>query len=119
MSYPSDNFSYSSATYRLIIPSLNVLCPEPSPGDPGEWVHVPHGGNKFETDGSVLHTIWTPDGGIVIPNPDHYPIFRSLLRRFAPLQTKWGTFNARLAKLDVRYHSDDGSFRGSVTWEWA
>lgn len=112
------NFTFNGAAYRLIIPALNQSAPAPEPGDPGAWVHIPYGGNKFETDGTTLQTIWSPEGGIMIMSSADYATFNTLRRRFGTLTTPWGTFRARLARLNVVPYDDD-TYRGTATWEWA
>jgi hypothetical protein len=118
MAFPSDNFDYGGGAYRLIVPAMNQRAPKPHTEAVGMWVHTPFGGNKWITDGANLHTTWTPQGGIVIVSEDDYAVFDELRNRFANLTTPWGTFYARLARLEVAPHTD-GSYRGSVSFEWA
>lgn len=115
--FASDTFSFGAGKYRLIVPSLNQGSPRPRPATSGQWIHIPYGGNKFETDGSRLHIVWQPTGGIVIPSAADYAIFDGLYDKFALLITPWGTFNARLDQLDIAPYGD-GSFRGACQWSW-
>lgn len=112
-------FGGTAGRWRFIVPAANQRAPRPRSATTGQWLHVPFGGNKFVTDGSHLHTILQPQGGIVVVDDAAYAIFEGLYDRFGALVIpKWGTFTARLAQLDVVPYAD-GSFRGAVTWEWA
>lgn len=112
--------TFGGASFRLLIPAVNQLAPRPRPALPGQWLNIPYGGSRFERpEGATLQTVWTPAGGILIPTTDDYTTIEALYGRFASLVTRWGTFNARLAQLDVGYFSNDGSYRGPASWEWA
>lgn len=112
-------FSFGGGLYKLIVPERNQRVPRPRAGTTGAWVHIPYSTrNLWESDAGRLHTVWTPDGGIVIPTPADYAIFEGLYDRFGSLITPWGTVNARLDTLDVAEYTD-GTFRGACAWSWS
>lgn len=113
-----DNLTFAGAQFRLLLPAANQRAPRPRPASTAAWVHIPYGGNKHETDNSLLHTVWTPQGGILIVDEAAYATFEAFYQRFASLMTPWGTLSAKLAQLEVA-RFDDGSYRGPVSFEWA
>lgn len=114
----ADNLLFAGAQFRLMLPAANQYAPRPRPASTGAWLHIPYGGNKFESDNSSLHTVWQPSGGILIVDQAAYTTFEANYQRFASLKTPWGTFNARLDQLEVARFTD-GSYRGAAAWSWA
>ena len=111
------NLTYGGAHYRLRLPAANQRAPRPRPASTAAWIHVPYGGNKRESDGTFMHVIWAPQGGILIVDEAAYAVFESLYQRPASLKTPWGIFEAALDQLDV-VPFDDGSYRGAAAWSW-
>lgn len=120
--FSADAFTFGGGGYRLLLPAMNQRAPRPRPATTGQWLHVPYGGanaNVFITDGSKSHTVWAPQGGIIIVDDAAYAIFEGLYDRFGLLITPWhsGGIQARLDQLDV-VPFDDGSYRGGCAWSW-
>lgn len=114
----SEYFTYGGAKYLLIAAALNQAAPRPRPRTRRQWVEIPYGGNKNENGIGRGPTIWTPAGGIIVPDAASYSVFEARYDQFATLITPWGTFNAVLTQLDLTPYDDD-SYRGVVQWEWA
>lgn len=119
MSFPADNFTFAGAAYRLIVPAMNQRAPTPRARLRRQWVEHPFGPNRnVGPSNKYGPTIWSPQGGIVIVSQSAYTTFQSRYGQVGNLVTPFGTFTAILTQLDVVPHTD-GSYRGSVTWEWA
>jgi hypothetical protein len=115
----STPFSFGGGLYLLVVPERNQRVPRPRPATTGSWLHVPYSSrNIFVTDAGRLHTVWSPAGGIVIPDAGSYSTFEGLYDRFGLLITPWGSVTARLDTLDVAEY-DDGTWRGNCAWSWS
>ena len=114
----SEYFTFGGAKYILLIPAINQRAPRARARSRRQWTEIPYGGNKNENGIGRGPTIWTPQGGIAIPDSAAYSTFESLDDQFATLTTPWGTFRAVLTSFVQIVPYDDGSYRGPVTFEW-
>ena len=114
----ADPFTFGCVQYVLVTDGPNQQVPVPMPGDSGQWTHIPHGGNVWESAGA-LHMTWAPT--IQVP-ASSWAAFKSLCRQFASLTVPadfGGPYNARLAQMSLRYIPSDDVYEGQVQWEWA
>lgn len=112
-------FTFNGGQYSLIVPAQNQRLPRPRAGTTGSWLHVPYGSrNIWVTDSGHMHTVWQPQGGIVIPDQDSYDRFEVCYDQFSQLVSPWGTIShARLDVFDMTPY-DGGTWMGTVAWSW-
>lgn len=127
MPFELDCFTFNGAKYRFVLPDIAVWAPRPKEEDDAEWVHIPYaiGAHNYLSAGEGKMPVqWSPPGGIVVPTPADYTIFRdSAGNDFFTLTVPWGTETARLLPgslvgLIPQGRTTISHYIGSVTWEW-
>jgi hypothetical protein len=116
-------FTFNGGRWRPLLQNSFEKSPIPMAAANGAWLHIPYGGNLYETDGGNLQTtysltIWIPAVVDGVPSND-YTLIKAKYLRFGSLTTPFGSQNARLATLNVHYVYRDQTWVGEATWEWA